>query len=545
MRLRLVFSALLATLVFVVAGEAQWLQDGVPICTAENSQTYCAIVSDGFGGAIITWVDGRTEGGIYAQRVNPFGVVQWTIDGVPICTAQYQKRNPAIVYDGFGGAIITWEDNRKGTVMDIYAQWVDSSGAARWTHDGVEICAAIGTQWYPVIASDGLGGAIIAWQDSRSGIEKYDVYAQRVRASGEAAWITDGVPVCTATGDQTYPTIVSDGFGGAIITWEDTRAGGLFHDIFAQRVDSSGTVRWTADGISICSFFEDQRYPVITSYGVGGAIIAWMDRAHGAGQDIYAQRVDSSGMVQWTVDGVCICGVLGEQKYPVIVADGAGGAVVAWTDERGVTDWDIYAQRFDSSGAVDWDPAGVAICVAPGFQGGQRLVLDGSQGAIMTWEDQRRGSDSTDIYAQRVDCLGAVQWTPDGIPICTVALEKHIPVIAADGSGGAIIAWQDARGGIEDYDIYAQRVDSLGQVGVEENVQAQPVSLKHVPSPSPNPFVSWTSFKGYEMRKADVYDLCGQKVGEYPGGKVGADLASGIYFASVSGSRPCKIVKVK
>jgi hypothetical protein len=40
-----------------------------------------------------------------------------------------------------------------------------------------------------------------------------------------AQWITDGVPVCTAAGDQEVPQITTDGSGGAIFTWSDYRAG--------------------------------------------------------------------------------------------------------------------------------------------------------------------------------------------------------------------------------------------------------------------------------------------------------------------------------
>jgi hypothetical protein len=57
-------------------------------------------------------------------------------------------------------------------------------------------------QQNPVIVADGSGGAILAWEDNRSG--NYDIYAQHVLASGEpdAAWPVDGLPVCTAANWQ-------------------------------------------------------------------------------------------------------------------------------------------------------------------------------------------------------------------------------------------------------------------------------------------------------------------------------------------------------
>jgi len=72
-----------------------------------------------------------------------------------------------------------------------------------WTTNGVSICTASGGQSYPKILSDGLGGAIITWQDSRSG--NYDIYAQRVSSTGVVLWTTNGVSICTASGDQWNP----------------------------------------------------------------------------------------------------------------------------------------------------------------------------------------------------------------------------------------------------------------------------------------------------------------------------------------------------
>ena len=118
---------------------------------------------------------------------------------------------------------------------DIYAQYVNASGAAQWTADGVALCTAAGYQGSPSIVSDGAGGAIVTWPDPRSEDPvNYDIYAQRVNASGAVQWAADGVALCTAAGDQYPYGIVSDGAGGAIVTWDDRRSGDV--DIYAQRV---------------------------------------------------------------------------------------------------------------------------------------------------------------------------------------------------------------------------------------------------------------------------------------------------------------------
>ncbi len=102
---------------------------------------------------------------------------------------------------------------------------------------------------------------------------------------------TENTAVCTASNNQRYPAIVSDGSGGTIITWTDSRSGSNY-DIYAQRVDPSGVPQWTANGVAVCTAFDDQYDPVIVSDGAGGAIITWTDYRSGTSEDIYAQRVN-------------------------------------------------------------------------------------------------------------------------------------------------------------------------------------------------------------------------------------------------------------
>jgi hypothetical protein len=455
--------AALTVAIFLAAdiADSQWSTNPAvnnAISPASGS-SYPTIVGDGSGGAIITWEDHRgSDYDIYAQRINSAGVVQWTANGVAICTASGSQIYPTIVGDGSGGAIISWEDDRSGNVT-IYAQRINSSGVVQWTTNGVAACTATGGEVHPTIISDGSGGAIITWFDRRNGTD-YDIYAQRINSSGVVQWTTNGAAVCTASGDQQYPTIVGDGTGGAIITWHDFRNGND-DDIYAQRMNPYGEIEWTTNGIAICTAAGGQFYPTIASDGSGGAIITWHDHRNGTDYDIYAQRINPSGVIQWTANGVALCTVSGDQLYPTIAANGSGGAIITWYDLRTGNDYDIYAQKVNSSGTVQWTTNGVAICTASGNQENPIIVNDGSGGAIITWDDHRNGIDY-DIYAQRINSSGAIQWTANGAAICTAWSDQLYPTIVSDGSGGAIITWSD--GNNAEFEINAQRVDALGNL---------------------------------------------------------------------------------
>jgi len=441
-----------------VDGDPLWTSGGVAVCKATGPQTYPQLASDGAGGAIIAWVDYRNgEHDIYARRIDANGQVLWATDGVAVCTAPSYQLVPTVTSAGGGGVIIAWEDYRNGIDYDIYAQRISADGTPGWAADGRKICGAAGSQYSPQIVYDGSYGAIITWHDYRAG--NYDVYAQRVNLPGTPLWTTDGVAVSVEVNSQANPTIATDGASGAIITWQDDRSGSTW-DIYAQRVTSGGTTSWTVNGVAVCTAANAQMYPRLVSDAAGGAVITWQD-GRGADSNIYGQRVNSTGTSLWTPNGVLVCGVAGNQYRPALAPDGSGGAIIAWDDRRVAGSSDVYAQKIGSTGVIQWPATGIAVCSASDYQMSLDIVSDGYGGAIIAWDDYRSGT-SYDVYAGHVDGDGNAGWTNCGVPISTAASYQTSVRITSDGSGGAIIAWEDFRDNPDASDIYAQRVFSDG-----------------------------------------------------------------------------------
>jgi hypothetical protein len=426
---------------------------------ASKPASTSAGVPDGSGGTLVVWEDqrGLAGSGVYAQRLDGAGASQWTSEGVAVCTAAGVQQY-ARVADGAGGAFVVWQDDRSGTFSnsDVYAQKLDASGVPQWTANGVLVCGAANGQTHPVAVLDGSGGLLVVWQDERGA--NADVYAQRLDASGVAQWAANGVVIGSGTGDQYAPVAVSDGAGGAILVWQDTRLGGS--DLFAQRVNGSGVSQWTANGVALATATGAQWYPAIVSDGAGGAFVAWADSRTGIGDDIYAQRIDAAGSPQWTANGVVVCNAALHQAAPAILAT-AGGAIVVWEDDRGgLLEQDVYAQRLNGSGAVQWTAGGVPVCAAASFQGGMSAGPDGAGGVLVMWMDHRAGEDA-DAYAQRLDASGAALWTANGVALCTAVGSQFGGAIGTDGAGGAVAVWLDTRSRFET-DVYAQRLDASG-----------------------------------------------------------------------------------
>jgi hypothetical protein len=488
-----------------------------------------------------------------------FFCIAWTNNpgiNTPVCTASQEQKRPQLAADGAGGAVVVWEDSRNGTDYDIYAQRIDSKGIAQWRAGGVPLCAAIGHQRFPQITADSSGGFIVTWFDRRSG-KHYDIYSQRIDSTGRVRWSADGVPICTAPGDQYDPTPVSDNSGGAIIVWQDRRNGNDY-DIYAQCIGASGRVKWDANGVVLCSAAGDQDTFIPVSDGRGGVVVAWQDRRSGRDYDLYVQRVDANGTVQWGSNGVAVCAEKDDQRLPQMVADKDGNVILTWQDKRNSTDYDIYTQRVDASGTVAWTVNGIAICKEANSQYEPRLAADGDGGAFITWQDYRKGADCNfeafdkkddikaaicdekqlsdwNIFAQHINVSGRVQWAANGVTISTSNVDHFKPRAISDGFGGTIITWR-AADKETDHNIYAQRLDSTGRVRWAD----KGVAVCTAPGDQVDPLLVADGQGGaivtwYDKRKGNSCDIYAQKIcasGEIGGcsqpvAVIGADRFSG------------------
>jgi hypothetical protein len=559
--------ALLALLAIALPGAASaaWPVDpliNLAVCTADQHQYAPKAVSDGAGGSIVTWYDYRaaTASAIYAQHVLAGGGVDpaWPANGQLLGYGDNLRSTPTIASDGSGGAVVTWYDHR-GTTNDIYAQRVLASGAlaAGWPVSGLAVTLDVGEQANPRIISDGAHGAILTWSDTRNG--NADVYAHHVLASGvvDAAWPLNGRAVCTAAGAQEEPMLAEDGAGGAIVTWQDSR-GGAFYDIYSQRVLASGAVDpgWPANGRLVCGATRSQFTPTLIADGAGGAVITWEDYRVGFVADVYAHHVSGAGALDpaWPADGRAISVADGDQRYPQVVTDGAGGGIITWQDQR-TGFLDIYAQHIALNGVVDpaWTANGAAVCVGNGDQYTPSLVSDGAGGAVIAWIDYRPIFKS-DVYAMRVRASGALDpaWPAGGAAICTDAANQYQLTLVSDLAGGAVLAWQDQR---VDDDIYAQRVSGTGTLGapvagVSGDTHGTTLAFA---APSPNPANRSTTLR-YTLPQAgrvklSIFDASGRTVriiedGQSPAGSHaqawdltdarGSGVPAGLYFATVT-----------
>lgn len=449
----------------------QWSTDpniNTEICSAINKQTEVTICTNELGGAFMVWRDYRNnsgifEGDIYGQQIDFSGNPLWTADGIVINNAANGQFRPKIIGDENGGAIIVWAKNGGGFYgYDLYAQRIDANGNLLWNPNGVEVAVSNATDSFHEIVPDGNGGVIVTWQRLPTVPGETDIYVQRVDANGNVLWTNNGVAVCVATGSQSWPKLVCDLNGGAIIVWEDGRNGPGNNDIYIQRINENGIAQWTTDGIPVCNDISNQNETAICSDGNGGAIVTWTD-SRTTESAIYGQRINSAGEQLWTANGKFLSPPSTACSKSILCYANPNTTYIVWEIDVSISETNIGSQKIDLDGNLLWGTSGVDICTASGYQAETSFMKNIAGGMIITWQDLRNNSEG-DIYAQWIDEDGNVKWTSNGVKVCDATDVQSYPVLTTDGLAGTIISWWDLRNSTDE-DIYTQNIDYRGELG--------------------------------------------------------------------------------
>ncbi len=231
--------------------------------------------------------------GIVVRRFLPDGS-SWA-DEAPVSEVMGYKSAPQIVHDGAGGAYVIWEDGRRGD-LDVYAQHMGADGSVLWDPDGVAIAASAGNQWNTRIAADGTGGFFCAWIDDNQG-SKWALMAQHVDNSGDTLWSPEGLTVCPTGNDQSLPSMAPDGYGGALLVWNEDRDG--YSGTYAQRLNWRGGAFWPDAGATVASSDRDTVGPQAEPDGKGGLVAAWKEKVAARRWQLRARRLDGQGAPLW------------------------------------------------------------------------------------------------------------------------------------------------------------------------------------------------------------------------------------------------------
>ncbi|MHA1786169.1 MAG: hypothetical protein ACTSVY_00535 [Candidatus Helarchaeota archaeon] len=435
-----------------------WVPNGTVVSNASGVQGATTTLIDNDGNIWVPWGDTRQDGGdIYAQKLSGSGESLWNFNGNPIHNDNNVSWYPMMVLDGTGGAIITWQDDRTGQ-DEVYVQRIDAQGQLLWGADGVRVANISSLKEEPLIVKTSDGRFVVSWEDNRTGTK--DIFAQKFDLSGTKLWGENGTVIVNASGDQGYHILVKPirptDSGGIVIAWQDTRTD--LSDIYVQKLDANGVPLWNPNGTAICTAPNYQGWPTIDDLENDSYIISWADDRRGTGLtnlDLYIQKINSTGDHQWIPNGTLVANNTDIQLINRLFTHDKNNIFIIWVDERADVSGDIYMQKFNESGHSQWKINGTTVANLTGEEREPFIVTSGGV-LFVVWVKR---FIPRQIYLMKYDLNGSKSWSSP-LSVANGTQDFSLASMIPDGNGGVIITWSDTRNDIGD--LYMLRLNSSG-----------------------------------------------------------------------------------
>lgn len=347
--------------------------------------------------------------------------------------------------DSGGDIVGAWLDSRTGELStDVYVQKFNSSGTSQWTGDTKANSATSNCGGVDIVVNG--TDSYVVWGASGN------VWLNKINGSGVRQWADLRVNVGAAS-QTSSPSLSYDGTN-IIVVWEDNRGGDGNLQVYYNAVSTAGVVQLGADVRVTIESATKKVKPKIRSDGTN-AFVVWEDSRNGSNEDIYMQKINSSGVPQYASDVKIdnVGGIFNSSNNPNFVLSG-GNIYVIWEDDRGTGDayTDIYLAGFNGETRLFDD-----VLVNDSSSGDKvNPAIGVSDGALyIVWKDKRDSSTYTDIYMAKFNTSGIKRYANDAqVNVDSPTVIHSNPTMTLDDS---YVGWDDDRNGATNKDIFLAR----------------------------------------------------------------------------------------
>jgi hypothetical protein len=322
-----------------------------------------------------------------------------------------------------------------------------------WQDNGVPVRQGVNIEWSRAGATLEDGSAIYVWSDTQNGDR--DVFAQRVSADGNTLWDSP-VLVDGKVDRQEDPVVISTSDNHVIVAWIDF-SNQIAGDVYAQKINADGELQWATGGVEVCVADGEQISLNIVPDDAGGAYIIWLDSRNSGGTDIYGMHVGSDGNMMWADNGIAVADNDGSQTGHTFWEDGVGGAVMAYVNSYD-NNSDIYITRMLSDGTQPWG-AFVAAANSEDQEEKVKMAHLSDNKFAIAWRQRNEDNNVGFINTRVVDLDGNMT---DAQIVCDADGGQLDPRLTADVDGSYFVAWQDRRNNSQVSDIFIQKCNNSG-----------------------------------------------------------------------------------
>lgn len=446
-------------LVFSVSNYAQWINNpasNTKLVTDLSDPINISLIKDMNGGAYIFWEDKKDlqTNDVYFLHFDENGKVSFRADGKTVSRRVGEKIEPLSVADQLGNAVVIWKGYDK-KILKVFVQKVNKNGLRLWTDDGLQIPYLKGEVIDYSIDADKKGNSFIGFVSKNPKVpNKYSVKYQVINSSGKLLCDSLREIIYSSNSIMTDAKIISDNKDGAFIFWLENQNQKTI--LRAQLVDSAGTKKWGSKPVTISKTNSS-----VINYSVAkfGSNVYAAITYQGARKNIFQQMVSDNGKLLWGNEGKPVTNQKGNQINPqYVIADSS--VIITWTNEYENVK-DVFVQRFNSKGKRMWESDGIRIINFNGNQFGQKIVFDNKANLIIAWIDRRKDNSYADLYIQKINLSGKIQWDSFGVLISSAQnTQKSYLNLISDSDGGAVAVFKGKTNNKND--IYGQKIFSTG-----------------------------------------------------------------------------------
>jgi len=392
-------------------------------------QREAAVALNDSGEFIFSWTDGRNDNlDIFAQRFDADGQTLGGNFKVNDDPGDLDQRYSALAINPDGGCLITWANTLHSG--DVYGQLISELGEPVSGNFLVNDDTS-GIQTNPDVGIDENDDFLITWQDNRNFGISYDIYLQKILSHGAPYESNFLIIDNTWNDNQNKPRVSSFSNGNRIVTWWDGYA-----DIYAQIYDDGANP--VGENFKVNG--DNRAGPEDVAAGADNrALVVWtniqiLDNVYH--YYIQGQMVSSDGTVSGSLINI---DTLDAGSGFVSVDYNNGTYIVAWHESQPPDYGDIYAQRLDDSGIPLGPSFKVNDDIGTTVQTDPDIAINDNGDFLLVWQDNRE--NDSNIFAQIYNSDGETINNNFRINYSPSDSFYFSPCVAATDSGHFVVAY--------------------------------------------------------------------------------------------------------
>ncbi len=384
----------------------------------------------------------RDDTFLYGQKLSINGQIVWRSEDeqYALLSQDFLASSgfTATAFDSVS-ATLAWLETNPWVSSLLKMQRIDTSGSPQWTAPTLVdtlLASSMSNELQLVPLGNGTTWFVYSHSRIRPQLRSVDRYGGLIQSQPLSLDSNTTMVYFHATPNTNCGITVAYSKSDTVLPWP-------ILGIRVQSFDGSGTPLWKQGGLELSNSPNSGQWVQSVLLADSSVLVVWVE-SNTTGPDsvrFLAQRLSTSGQLMFDSLGLEVA------VHPS--GSGNDAKLVAAPDTSAILVKDLkksmFAQKITRSGMLAWSPNGITLSDTTVYGLTIDAVVTSQGDLIVTWLDDRDySSPGVDVYAQRVNPAGVVQWSPRGVAMSTHPDWKSHPVVEMLGDT-PVFGWVDFR----------------------------------------------------------------------------------------------------